>query len=95
MDIKRQFEASLERSNIPAPMKGAVSRYILKGIPPGHFLEAVICNDLRGAFARADEENKPRLEDYLALLYNDVPAPAWGSHKNYVAWLERGGLGNG
>ena len=34
-----------------------VRRYIEHGIPPGHFLTAVIEKDLCGASERADDEN--------------------------------------
>ena len=46
---------------IPDHMHGAVIRYVEDGIEPGGFLEAVLCNDLKGAVMRADAINKARL----------------------------------
>ena len=80
---------------IPEHMQGAAQRYIEKGIPPGSFLTAVICNDLRGAFQRADHINTDAMLDWVSFFYNDVPGNCYGSPEAYDAWLKRGGLGGG
>ncbi|MBB6228318.1 flagellar motor switch protein FliG [Polymorphobacter multimanifer] len=48
--------AAANMSTIPERLRGGLVRYIVKGIPTGHFLQAVISNDLREACARADEQ---------------------------------------
>ena len=45
---------------IPGYMRGGFLRWILYGIAPGHFLSAVIRNDLSAAVARADDANQPK-----------------------------------
>jgi hypothetical protein len=73
---------------IPDRMMGGVKRYIEDHIKPGDFLTAVICNDLRGACERADDENLRNLPAYVAYFYNNSPATCWGSKENMDAWLK-------
>lgn len=79
-------------SLIPEHMIGGLRRYIENGIEPGSFLEAVLCNDLKGAVGRADQTNKHRLHDYIMFLYNFAPSSCWGSPEKYTAWVEQCGL---
>lgn len=67
-------------------------RYIEQGILPGHFLRAVICNDLVEATARADIVNSYRLHDFGLFLHYYVPPAAWGSEEKMRNWQARGGL---
>jgi len=73
---------------IPQRMMGAIDRYINQGLPPAHFLTAVISNDLKEAVGRADDENLANLPAYVAYLYNEAPSPCWGSEKKMKAWVE-------
>ena len=77
---------------LPEYMWGGMQRYLFSGIPPGHFLTAVLCNDLRECIGRADDTNVRLLREYVLFLYNDTPSGCWGSEENYRAWIERGGL---
>ena len=77
---------------IPDYMQGGLSRYLSRGIIPGGFLTAVLCNDLTEACAKADDRNRHRLYDYIYFLYNYAPHGSWGSPDNFAAWIERGGL---
>ena len=79
-------------SLIPHHMRDAIRRYIEHGIRPGGFLEAVLANDLIGAFSRADMVNKNHIGDFAAFIYNDIPSPAWGSYAAVARWVEQGGL---
>ena len=75
------------RGLIPGHMWGAVQRYFLNGIPPGHFLSAVLSNDLIEAFARADDENARAMEQWCKFLYNYAPRGSYGSPDRFRAWL--------
>ena len=44
-------------SKLPKHIQGGVKRYIERGVLPGDFLQAVICNDLKESFGRADDIN--------------------------------------
>jgi hypothetical protein len=74
---------------IPERMCGGLERYLEQHVPPGDFLEAVLCNDLTEACSRADDENMGLLPVYVAYLYNYAPGRAWGSREKFEAWLAR------
>jgi hypothetical protein len=59
------------------------------GYPVGDFLQAVIANDLKDAIGRADEYNRSSLYHLVAWMYNEFPAPLWGSREKYSAHIER------
>jgi hypothetical protein len=63
---------------IPQHMRDALVRWVERGSVPGDFLQAVIKNDLRDAFGRADSENEPLLKVYVQWFYNVAPAGCFG-----------------
>ncbi len=65
----------------------SVDRYVLRGVPTGSFLEAVISNDLREAMARADEGSRACLFELVTYLHNDCPGGCWGSPERYRDWM--------
>lgn len=71
---------------IPGRMVDGLVRYIEDGIIPGGFLQAVITNDLKEACARADDENRYLLWDYVNVLYNHAPSQCWGSSEKMMLW---------
>ena len=77
---------------LPAHLRGGMQRYLEEGTRPGHFLQAVLKNDLAGSFARADAESRAALEDIVTWLHLECPSPAWGSEAKVQAWAkERSG----
>lgn len=74
---------------IPGHMLDSLRGYIEHGCPVGHFLTAVLENDLAEACARADDDNMRVIPAYVAYLYNEAPGACWGSPENVSAWLER------
>jgi hypothetical protein len=72
---------------LPAEVCDSLKRYIELRIRPGHFLSAVLCNDLTQAVARADPTNLSQLPDYVKWLYNHAPGNSWGSRDRFEAWL--------
>jgi hypothetical protein len=86
------FGGEPDWSRLPERMHGGIRRYIENGIPPGHFLTAVICNDLREACARADDENRYLLFDYVKFFHNHAPVHCWGSEDRFNAWVQHRGL---
>lgn len=71
---------------------GALQLYIDHGIEPGSFMEAMLSNDLRGACAMSDEENRHCIFEWVNLFYNELPSDSWGSPEKYRNWIKRGGL---
>lgn len=76
----------LEDTKIPRYMHHTLAYYIAEGKPTGHFLTAVLTNDLKEACNRADDDNKDRLYDYVFFLYNNAPSACWGSPENVAEW---------
>ena len=76
---------------IPEHMRDAAKNYIERRIPPGSFLTAVICNDLFGAFGRADEINRDAMFDWVCFFYNEAPSACWGSPAVMDAWVSARG----
>lgn len=64
----------------------ALNRYVQDGIPPGSFLQAVLCNNLMHAFNNADSENKATLGNIVAYVWNELPYNCWGSGATVEAW---------
>ena len=87
--MREHIAAMIEegRDLVPEHMWGAVERYLLDGIPPGHFLTAVLSNDLTEAFARADDGNAARMHDWVRFFYCYAPRGSWGSPAKVSAWL--------
>jgi hypothetical protein len=73
---------------IPDRMMGGIKRYIEDHVKPGGFLCAVICNDLKEAVGRADEENMENLPAFVSYFYNETDMNCWGSEKKFKEWLE-------
>ena len=72
---------------IPGHMMDGIRRYIDDRIPPGHFLEAIISNNLREAVGRADDENIKNIPAYVSYFWNEAPSSCWGSVEKMNEWL--------
>jgi hypothetical protein len=66
----------------------SLKRYVEHGIPVGDFLTAVLENNLREAFGRADIYNREALFDIVCYCWNEIPATCWGSPERVKAWIE-------
>jgi hypothetical protein len=79
-------------SILPAHMRDGARMYIEQGVPPGGFLTAVLSNDFKGAFGRADETNLRHMQAWAQWVVWNCPSIAQGSAEKVAAWVERGGL---
>ena len=77
-----------EGYNIPDHTFEGIKNYVLDGIPPGGFLEAVFCNNLKESFGRADAKNREAIADIVRFLYNEIPHTCWGSPGRVKNWLQ-------
>jgi len=77
------------RFHLPEHMHQPIVRYVLHHLRPGHFLSAVLSNDLVGAVGRADDANVAVLKGWVQFLYNceEVPGDCWGSPRHVDEWL--------
>jgi hypothetical protein len=78
-------------NRLPEHLHGGLVRYIVLGIEPGHFLSAVMKNDLFGAVGRADSGNVEIIPAICKFLYNYAPSSCFGSKEKFDAWLDKGG----
>lgn len=74
---------------VPHHLRDGVMQYCLVGRPIGHFLTAVMENDLREAVARGDEMSLAGLRGIVQFMYNYGPGQAWGSRAKVDAWMGR------
>jgi hypothetical protein len=72
---------------IPLHMWAPLEGYIERHEPVGHFLTALLSNNLKEAFARADAFNVRLMHVYVAYLQQHAPARCWGSPEKVEAWL--------
>ena len=81
---REEWGVQMERL-VPHHMREGFVRYIAIGrrSHSGHFLQALINNDLMGAFGRADQQNAASMRDWVQFLYNFTPAGAYGHPKAY------------
>ena len=77
---------------IPGHMAGGIERYVMRGVPCGNFLAALLSNDFMEAAARGDDENQDALVGWAKLLYNYTPSGCYGSPEKFKAWIAQGGL---
>ena len=66
---------------------GALERYLNHGIMPGSFMTAVLENNLREAFGRADIDNEANLKNIVGYIYNHLPSNSWGSPERVCEYL--------
>jgi len=65
----------------------SIRLYVTRGIDPGDQLTAMLRNDLRDSFGRADHNRVMVLHQILSFLYNDIPGGCWGSMEKVDAWM--------
>jgi len=86
--LSDKAKAKMHEYGIPDYMHDVIIRYYERGIPPGHFLTAVIDNDLRGAIERADDTNVMALKAYVMWFYNQAPSGSWGKAGSVARWVK-------
>ena len=75
------------KPSIPPLILRGLERYRDERTPVGGFLTAVLENNLSEAVGTADQHSYAALREIVQWVYWEMPAPAWGSKANVVAWL--------
>jgi hypothetical protein len=78
----------IDYSILPEHMQEGMKLYIEKGIKPGHFLRAVLENNLVESFARADDINIKNMFNWADFMYNQCPEEARGSKEKVEQWIQ-------
>ena len=88
MDITTAaVDALYDYDRIPPDTIRSIRDYLREKVLPGSFVEAVLSNDLKEAYARADNQNMFAIPAILYYLYNSAPMTAWGSPEKVERWL--------
>lgn len=74
--------------NVPESTIEAIRKHADHGYEVGHFVTAVLENNLVEAVNRADDHNLRCLADIVRYCYWEIPSPCWGSPKKVAAWIE-------
>jgi hypothetical protein len=73
---------------IPRYIYVALQGYLAYKRPVGHFLTAVLQNNLHEALAKADADSLEALQVICQFIYWSVPGQAWGSPERVSNWLK-------
>ncbi len=73
---------------IGEPILSGINRFVLLHEKKGDFITAVLCNDLREAFGRADHLNQKIMFQIVSYCHNQIPGLCWGSPEKVKAWVE-------
>ena len=64
----------------------SANNFLMYGMMPGGFLEAVLRNDLYRAASCADHQNRNMLADVALSVYHNFPPGSFGNEENVKAW---------
>jgi hypothetical protein len=70
-------------------IKESLDRYAKDHVETGGFLRSVLENNLSESVARADDLSKINIVAIVTYVYNELPAPCWGSPEKVEAWLSQ------
>lgn len=84
-------------ARIPGWTLETIDAWVENARPTGHFVTAVLENNLAEAFARADQWNRAAMHDIVKYVWNECPSGCWGSPAIVQNWAklkreERGAL---
>lgn len=74
--------------NIPKATIAAIRKHADDGYDVGHFVTAVLENNLKEAINRADDSNIKCLRDIVRYCYWEITSICWGSPEKVAAWKE-------
>jgi hypothetical protein len=69
---------------IPQHLQGGLLRWIACAVPAGHFMQAVLSNNLFEAFNRGDQTSAAAMKNIVVFLQNYAPFSASKSH--FESW---------
>lgn len=80
---------------LPEHLRGGFQRYVEHGIRPGHFLCAIIENDLVEAYSRGDETSLRAMPQIMYFVITELPRKSYGSPEHVAAWIKAGFTASG
>lgn len=92
-EIARLLEVGTGKCKvIPKTAQDEIDRHVEDGCPCGDFITAILDNDLKGAFQRADDHNIAYMKEIVTYMYAHTPADCQGSKQRRETWQDHGGL---
>jgi hypothetical protein len=82
------LEQGFDSCDVPDYLREGLALYLREHIPTGHFLLAVLSNNLMEACDRADLDARTHLWNIVCFLQNYAPIGSWGTRENVRAWLD-------
>lgn len=73
---------------IPPAIRDGLKLYVEHYYPVGHFLTAVLSNDLFQAVGRADADSMAGLNAIVSFIYCECPSACHGSREKVKEWLD-------
>src|ERR1035438_8962836 len=87
-NVANNYKLKTMADSIEQTSKESLDRYFERGIDPGHFLKAVLENDLREAVQCGDNVHINNLKGIIAYCYEKLPFYCWGSKQNVEDWVD-------
>ncbi len=91
MKMKRSelgFWESFGYYNVIDEWKVELYNYIMKGLAPGSFHEAIYCNDLKRAVQHSHPMNTwDSIREFVLWLVHESPPGCWGDYETYEKWI--------
>ena len=79
----------IDYTHLPQHIREDFRMYIEKGVPQGSFMTALLSNNLKETFARANRRNRASIPAYVDFLYWSVPSNIWGSEEKVEAHIRK------
>jgi len=89
-DLMLEGEILQDYGQIRPNIVEGINRFVCYHQRVGHFLTAVLSNDMREAFARADDDNRKTMFQIVAYCHNEIPGNCWGTPEKVKRWMEQG-----
>ena len=70
-----------------------INNYVVKGELYSEFIHALLTNNLKESFARADDGNADNMKHIVWYLYREIPSDAWGNEEKINSWMKSGLVG--
>jgi len=71
---------------IPPVIRESLIAWVIDTRPPGGFVRAVLCNDLKESFERADHINQQCMLQIVTWMVCNMPMASYGCKENVEMW---------
>lgn len=75
-------------TDVPDHTRQSFEDYLLRGLPPGSFMSAVLRNDFVAAVCHADHVNREHLPGIAKWMLNHAPSISWGNEQAVRDWVD-------